>query len=138
MDLFIFIYTYISSSCRTISTDIPDLLATPLYCPLLLASLQGYIPYWHRAAVCKFKLVVHLCEGVHRSTLLMSSPLLLQQCPTCLVHLILIVFVMGGRWPYSSWFVGCCFQELFNIACSILVYLLFLHMFSSCPRCASI
>ena len=37
--------------------------------------------------------------GVHRSTSLMSSPLLLQQCPACLVHLTWIVFVMGGRWP---------------------------------------
>ena len=39
--------------------------------------------------------------GVHRSTSLMSSSLLLQQCPACLVHLTWIVFVMGGRWPYS-------------------------------------
>ena len=38
----------------------------------------------------------------------MSSSLLLQQCPTCLVRLILIDFVMGGRWPYSCCFVGCC------------------------------
>ena len=38
------------------------------------------------------------CEGVHRSTLLMSSSLLLQQCPAYLVRLILIVFMMGGRW----------------------------------------
>ena len=37
------------------------------------------------------------CEGVLRSTLLMSSSLLLQKCPTCLVRLTLIVFVMGGR-----------------------------------------
>ena len=36
-------------------------------------------------------------EWVHKSTSLMSSSLLLQQCPECLVHLILIVFVMGGR-----------------------------------------
>ena len=35
--------------------------------------------------------------GVHRSTSLMSSSLLLQQCPACLVHLTWIVFVMGGR-----------------------------------------
>ena len=28
---------------------------------------------------------------------------------------------MGGRWPDSCRFVGCCFQELFNIARSILV-----------------
>ena len=38
--------------------------------------------------------------GVH-STSLMSSSLLLQQCPACLVRLACIVFVMGGRWPYS-------------------------------------
>ena len=53
----------------------------------------------------------------------MSSSLLLQQCPICLVHLILIVFMMGGRWLYSCCFVGCCLYDLFNIACSILVYL---------------
>ena len=39
--------------------------------------------------------------GVHRSTSLMSSSLLLQQCPACLVRLTCIVFVMGGKWPYS-------------------------------------
>ena len=39
--------------------------------------------------------------GVHRSTSLMSSSLLLQQCPACLVLLAWIVFVMGGRWVYS-------------------------------------
>ena len=46
--------------------------------------------------------------GVHRSTSLMSSSLLLQQCPAGLVRLALIVFVMGGRWPYSCCLVGCC------------------------------
>ena len=59
--------------------------------------------------------------GVHRSTSLMSSSLLLQQCPACLIHLTWIVFVMGGRWPYSWCLVGCCRQDLFNIACNILV-----------------
>ena len=39
--------------------------------------------------------------GIHRSTSLMSSSLLLQQCPACLVRLTCIVFVMGGKWPYS-------------------------------------
>ena len=39
--------------------------------------------------------------GVHRSTWLMSSSLLLQLCPACLLRLTWIVFVMGGRWPYS-------------------------------------
>ena len=59
--------------------------------------------------------------GVHRSTSLMSSSLLLQQCPASLVRLTWIVFVMGGRWSYSWFFEGCCFQDLFNIARSILV-----------------
>ena len=36
--------------------------------------------------------------GVHWSTSLMSSSLLLQQCPTCLVRLTWIVFLMGSRW----------------------------------------
>ena len=51
----------------------------------------------------------------------MSSSLLLQQCPACLVHLTWIVFRMGGRWPYSWCLVGCCLQDLFNIARSILM-----------------
>ena len=59
--------------------------------------------------------------GVHLSTSLMSLSLLLQQCPVCLVCLTLIVFVMGGRWPYSWCFVGYYRQDLFNIACNILV-----------------
>ena len=58
---------------------------------------------------------------VHRSTSLVSSSLLLQQCPACLVCLTWIVFVMGGRWLYSWCLVVCCLQDLFNIAYSILV-----------------
>ena len=59
--------------------------------------------------------------GVHRSTSLMGTSLLLQQCPACLVRLTWIVFVMGGRWPCSWCLVGCCCQDLFNIARNILV-----------------
>ena len=51
----------------------------------------------------------------------MSSSLLLQKCPACLVRLTCIVFVMGGKWPYSWCLVGCCHQDLFNIALNILV-----------------
>ena len=61
------------------------------------------------------------CVGVHKSTSLMSSSLLLQQCPACLVRLTWIDFVIGGRWPYSWCLVGCCRQDLFKIARSILV-----------------
>ena len=59
--------------------------------------------------------------GIHWSTSLMSLSLLLQQYPACLVYLAWIVFMMGGRWPYSWCLVGCCYQDLFNIARSILV-----------------
>ena len=61
------------------------------------------------------------CVGVYQSTSRMSSSLLLQQCPACLVRLTWIVFVIGGRWPYSWCLVGCCRQDLFKIARSILV-----------------
>ena len=53
----------------------------------------------------------------------MSSSLLLQQSPTCLVRLIWMIFVMGVKWPHSCCFVGCCLQDLLNTARSILVSL---------------
>ena len=59
------------------------------------------------------------CVGIHKSTSLMSSSLLLQQCPACLVRLTWIDFVIGGRWPYSWCLVGCCCQDLLRIARSI-------------------
>ena len=37
------------------------------------------------------------CVGIHKSTSLMSSTLLLQQCPACLVRLTWIDFVIGGQ-----------------------------------------
>ena len=77
------------------------------------AGLQRYIPYPHIAAEYMFKLVVLLMPG-H-----MWGSLLLQQCPAFLVRLTWIVFVMGGRWPYSWCLVGCCRQDLFNIARNI-------------------
>ena len=52
--------------------------------------------------------------GVHSSTSLKSSSLLPQQCHACLVRLTWIVFVTGGKWPYSWSFVGCCRKNMFN------------------------
>ena len=48
------------------------------------------------------------CVGVYKSTSLMSSSLLLQQCPACLVRLTWIVFVMGagGRTVGVLWGVA--------------------------------
>ena len=45
--------------------------------------------------------------GVHRSTSLMSSSLLLQECPACLVCLTCIVFVTGGSWLWILTKVSC-------------------------------
>ena len=58
--------------------------------------------------------------GVQRSTSLMSLSLLLQQCPARLVHLTCIVFMMGGRWPYSWCFVGCCRQDCSRLLATFL------------------
>ena len=100
-------------SCHQHGYPLPT-LATPPYRSSLPVGPQGYIPYAQRTGR-------PACEGVHRRTSLMSSSLLLQQCTACLVRLTLIVLVMGGRWPYSCCFVGCCLQNLSKIARSILV-----------------
>ena len=114
-----------SSSRCTISMDISDPLLPPLPINIVSSRSSGLYPASAQSC-CMYVLAghptfAHPCEGVHRSTSLMCSSLLLQQCPTCLVHLTLIVFVMGGRWPYGCCFVGCCLHDLFNIDCSILV-----------------
>ena len=56
-----------------------------------------------------------------RKTSLMSLFLRLQKFPTYLVRLIWMVLEIRGRWPYNCCFVGCCFQDLFNMTRSILV-----------------
>ena len=131
--LYDFMYFYLTSmnissssssfmmSCRQHGYPWPSLATSP-YRSSPLAGLQGYIPYSHRGAVCIFEpAFAQPYVGVHRSTSLMNSSLLLQQCPVCLVRLTGVVFVMGGRWPYSWRFEGCCLQDLFNIARNIIV-----------------
>ena len=127
--LYIYIYIYIdrererSSSCHAASIDLPDPpLAPRCYRQLLPGGIQGSILYRYRAVVLASRTAfARQCEGVHRSMSVLSSSLLLQQCPACLVCLTLIFFVIGGSWLYKCCFVGCCFQGLFNIARSILV-----------------
>ena len=70
-----------------------------------------------------------LYVGIYRSTSLMSSSLLLQQCPACPIRLNWIVFVMGGRLPYIWCLVGCCSQYCSRHSCVIAVQLL-LQLFS--------
>ena len=113
------------SSCRAAITDIPDPLS--VFLPIVHSIWQVFRAIsliltellivglswssWFCTAIC----------GVHRSSSLMSTSILFQQCPAFLVRLTWIVFVMSGRWSYNCCYVGCCLQDLFNIARSILV-----------------
>ena len=86
-------------------------LATFPYHSSPLAGLQGYIPYPHIAAECMFELVVLLLPG-HKWGSIGVHPLWARLCFSSSVlrvwfRLSRIVFVMGGRWPYSWCFVGC-------------------------------
>ena len=113
-----------SSSGRAGSTDRHDSSATPPYPTSLSAGPLRGIQNTHRAARCRSSSVDPVwCVVAYRSTSLISSSLLLQQCPACLVRLSLMVYVIGGKCPYSCFFVGCCFQDLFKAARSILVQL---------------
>ena len=105
-------------------------LATPPYRSSLLVGPQGYIPYPYIAAVYSFELVVLLLLG-HRRISLMSSSLLLQQCPACLVRLTLIVFVMaGGRIGGALWGVASrtCSKLLAALYIYIYIYIIIIIM----------
>ena len=114
----------------------PSLSIHP-YRLLLLADPQGYIPYRYRAAVCRIELVIQplliSVKGVHRGTFLMNLSLLLQDCPACLVRLILIVSVMGGRiaaalWGSVSWTYSIL---LAAFLCNYLIVIHVVHPYSS-------
>ena len=76
-----------------------------------ITGLQGYIPYSHRAAALYVRAgrpaFARPYVGFHRSTL-MSSSLLLQLCPACLVRLTWTIFLMrvGGRIVGALWDVA--------------------------------
>ena len=86
----------------------------------------SYIPYPLRAAVRRFKLVAllllgHVRESIREHHLGARPHFSSSVLYVWFVKLSLIVFVMGGRWPYSCCFVACCLQDLFKIAHRILV-----------------
>ena len=94
---YIYIYIYISSSCHAASSDIPDFslsfIASGRSSGLLPVSSHSCCMYVRAGCPAFARPYVE----AHRSTSLMSSSLLLQQCPACLVRLTLIAFMMGGR-----------------------------------------
>ena len=95
-------------------------LAICLYNLSLPAGLLDYILCPYRAVADKFYLVsqhLHVCvkEFTGECRLWVRPNFFI-----CLVHLIWAVLEIGGWWPCSC-FVGCCFQDSFNIVHSILV-----------------
>ena len=117
------IHIIIIMSCRQHGYPWPSLSTFPIIHRLWQVFRAASRIFTELLFVCSSwsSYLARLYVGVHRSTSLMSSSLLLQQCPACLVRLTWIVFVIGGRWPYSWCLVGCCRQDLFNIVCNILV-----------------
>ena len=109
-------------SCHKHGYPWPSLATSPNHSSPL-AGIQGYIPYPHIAAVCMFELVVLLLLG-HMRGFIGVHDLWARPCfsSSVLVRLAWIVFVMGGRWPYSWCLVGCCCQDLFNIYIYMYIY----------------
>ena len=121
-------------SCRQHGYPWPSLATSP-YHSSPPAGLLDYILCPHIAAVCKFGLVVLLLLGHMWGSIgvrhLQARPCFSSSVRrvwlvspiqfSCLARLNYTVFVMGGRWPYSWRLVGCCRQDLFNIALNILV-----------------
>ena len=119
------VHISLSSSCCATSTDIPELTRHFSLSFIAFGRPSGLHPVSSHSC-CMYVRGGHPAfawpyTGVHRSTSLMISSLLLQQCPACLARLTCLVFVMGDKWPYSWCLVGCCCQDLFNIALNILV-----------------
>ena len=106
-----------STLCHTAYTNFRDTLNSSLW-SISLGGLQNYSLCSYIAVVDKLLLVgqhcyVHVKKPIGEGNISLS--LLLQQCPTCLVRLVWIVFEMRGKWRYSCFFVWCCFQDSFNI-----------------------
>ena len=110
---FVLIIIIIILSYRQYGYPWPSLATSP-YRSSLLAGPQGYIPYPHRAAVCRIELVSLLLLDYVRGSI-GEHQLWARPCfsSIVLVRLTLIVFVMWVRWPYSWCFVGCCLHDLF-------------------------
>ena len=99
-------------------------VATRLYYPSLPAGLVDLILCPYRAVVDKFLLVVLHFLFVWKDPKRNVAYEFVLVSPTVsprLISLISMVLVVGGLWPYGCCFVGCCFQDLLNIARIILL-----------------
>ena len=123
---YIYIYIYISSSslCRAISMDLPDPLPPPI-------STVHHFRLVFKATSCIGIELLYVgpcwtsCLSMWRGSQEYVTYELVPTSPavSCISGSSWIVFVMGGKWLYSCCFVGCCIQNLFITAHSILVQL---------------
>ena len=115
---YIYIYIYIYISCHAHRTDFPDSRHSSLSS---IASGRSFRRHPVSVQICYWWVLVgqpilaRLYEGVHSRMSFMTSSLLIQQCPACLVRLIRLVLEM--RDTVVLW--NNCFQDLLNIARSI-------------------
>ena len=117
--IYIYVYIYISSAAayHAASMDFPDSLLP--FISIINCSQQIFktsscaIQIYCRSVLICQPTLTRPCEGVHRSSLIMSSSLM--------SFSLLESLEMGGKWLYSCCFVRCCFLDFFSIARSILV-----------------
>ena len=127
--IIIIMFLFISSSSSSHADSIDSLDTLSPSSPYQLSLITGPLDFIHclyRPNVCEEMYIgrptlVCPCVGVPRKTLFMSSSFLLQLYPTDLVYFTQMVYEMGNKWPYSCCFVGCCLQNFFKTAHSILM-----------------
>ena len=120
----IYSFIYISSSDCAASTYFLDFLSCHMSLSSITSSRSSRLHPVSVHSCCKLWFVSqhrHVCvQGSIGEHHLWVCPCFSSSVP-CLVYLIWMVSEIGVRWPYSCYFMRCCFQDLFNIACSILV-----------------
>ena len=99
LSLYINIYHHVSLSARISLTHSSHPSASDRSSGIHLVSAQCYCMYVRDGR----PVFARPREGVNRSTSPMSSSLPLQQCPACMVCLILIGFMMGGCTAAALW-----------------------------------
>ena len=117
-----YIIIIIIMSCCQRRSPWPSLI-TRLYRSSLPIGLQGYILYQSALLYIGSTWMSCLCSSMWKESTgvcRLGLRSYFQQCIACLIRLTWIVFVMGDKWPYSCSFVGCCLEDLFNIARTIL------------------
>ena len=109
----IYICIYISIIKSHWQHRLPDSYHLSLSCKLHPVS-------WSKFLLLGQYSCVHMLESISECHLWVH-PCFSSRFQHGLFVLFWLVFEMGGKWPYNYCFVGCCFQNLFKIASSILV-----------------